>query len=141
MGLVKHRLLMLSLVFSLAVSVSGGAAANGVDFFQDALQPGPHALMYSGRITDPSGKPIPNVRVYVEIPRLVITMEVHADSEGRYRTHDVRKAMEMIGEQVNPLEIRIFVKRARYRQIAPKTAGVPRRNEGTFVINFVMARE
>lgn len=137
----QHRLLILSLALAVAASVSTGAAANGVDFFVDALQPGPHALMYAGRIRDTSGKPIPNVRVYVEIARLGISLEVHADSEGRYRTHDLRKAMQMIGEELNPSEITLFVKRAHYHQIAPKTARLPRRSEGTFHIDFVMARD
>lgn len=137
----QRRILILSLALAFAVSLPTIAAANGVDFFADALQPGPHALMYAGRIRDPSGKAIPNVRVYVEIARLGISMEVYADSEGRYRTHDLRKALQMIGEELDPAEITIFAKRVHYHQIAPKTARVPPQSEGTFPIDFVMARD
>lgn len=127
-------------VFTLAVLLAGSAVGNGVDFFQDALQPGPRPLIYAGRITDASGKPISNARVYVEIPRLSITLEAYADSKGRYRTHDIRKALEMIGEQVKPSEIRISVKRSYYRQVAPTTENVPEQDEGTIVIDFIMDR-
>jgi len=129
---------VLALVYLLGLC--GLSNANGVDFFEDALKPGPDALLYTGRVTDMQGKPIPNTQIYVTIDRLSIAMEVHGDSDGRYQTHDIRKALQMIGEEVNPEEIRISVKRSYYKQVEPKTQEVPRADRGKFTINFRMTR-
>jgi hypothetical protein len=121
--------------------ISVSAWPNGVDFFKDALEPGPQPLVYTGRVTDRASKPIPNTQIYVTLNRLGIAMEVHGDSSGKYKTHDVRKALDMIGEKVDTSELEIFVKRSYHKQVVPQTKKVPKQDEGVIQIDFIMERD
>lgn len=114
--------------------------ANGIDFFQDAREPGPNPLLYTGRVTDKAGKPLINARVYVAIKRLGIALEAHTDSQGRYQTHDVNRALEMIQEPWTPEDLEIFVQRPFYKQVTPTMRRVPPQNRGKLQIDFVMER-
>lgn len=114
------------------------ASGNGVDFFEDARTPGPDPLLYYGRITDQQGKPLSRVQVYVAIRRLSILIETHARSDGTYETHDLVKALEMIGEKVDPAQLELYVVRNGYRQAIPKTRAVPKEKRGRIKVDFVM---
>lgn len=140
-SLIRRRIGILSMLVATVCLAPRASWANGVDFFEDALKPGPDALLYTGRVTDMQGKPIPNTQIYVMIDKLSIAMEVHGDSKGNYQTHDIRKALEMIGEKVRPQDIRILVKRSYYKQVEPKSETVPLQDRGRFVINFRMVRD
>lgn len=133
--LSRSAALVLLAVVSFA---SGIAVANGLDFFEDAVEPGPNPLYYYGYVRDAQGRAIPDAEVRISIRRLGIILERRTGPDGAYQTHDIARALESIGEEINPSDFDLTVVINLVRRAAKASRPLPTEQRGKFRIDFVV---
>jgi hypothetical protein len=126
-------------LLALCLAGAGLAFANGEDYFEAALEPGPDPMHYVGFVKDPAGKPLKEAEVVVTFRKLGFRLETMTQPDGSYRSHDMVKAMKLVGENFSPLDVEIFAQRRGYHQVAPTVKTVPQQARGQVNMNFVLA--
>jgi hypothetical protein len=118
---------------------SGVALANGGEFFLPAPEHGHVDLVYFGHIKDTDGNYLDNAEMTVHVDGIGMTFPFDNDTPGHYRSPDVGAQIKDAGETVDPSKITITCAKKGYKQVRP--AIVPQKADGTYEIDFVMAKE
>ena len=125
----------------LGLMASGLALANGGEFFLPAPEHGKVDLVYFGHIKDTDGKYLDDAELTIHVDGIGMTFPFDNDSPGHYRSPDVGAQIKDNGEAVDPSKISITCAKKGYKQVKPATSAVPLKAEGTYEIDFVMAKE
>jgi hypothetical protein len=70
-----------------------------------------------------------------------MTFPFDNDSVGHYRSPDVGAQIKDNGEAVDPSKITITAAKKGYKVVKPTTNAVPQKADGTYEIDFVLAKE
>jgi hypothetical protein len=125
----------------LSLAISGMAMANGGEFFLPAPEHGHVDLVYFGHIKDTDGNYLDDAEMTIHVDGIGMTFPFDNDSVGHYRSPDVGAQIKDNGESVDASKISISCAKKGYKQVKPATAAVPLKDEGTYEIDFVMAKE
>ena len=126
-------------VLGLGLMASGVALANGGEFFLPAPEHGHVDLVYFGHIKDTDGKFLDDAEMTIHVDGIGMTFPFDNDSPGHYRSPDVGAQIKDAGETVDPSKISIKCEKKGYKQA--REVKVPLKPEGTYEIDFVMAKE
>jgi hypothetical protein len=122
-----------------ALAGSGGAFANGDDFFQPAGN-GKVDLVYFGHIKDTDGHVLDRALVTISAKGAGLTLPFMNDTIGHYRSPDIGAAIKDLGEKVDPSKIEITCDVPGYKQVKPASVTVPSKIDGAVEIDFVMEK-
>ncbi len=139
----KHRSL-LSLgggVLALGFLTAGVALANGGEFFTPAPEHGKVDLVYFGNIKDTDGNYLDNAEMTVHVDGIGMTFPFDNDRPGHYRSPDIGAQIKDNGEAVDPSKITITCAKKGYKVVRPAKDSVPLKPEGTYEIDFVLAKD
>ena len=129
---MKVRLLAIAV---LALFTSGGALANGVEFF-NAQNDGPAVLYYFGHVKDSKGNVLDKVMITVSAKNVGMNFPFRNDSPGHFRSPDVGRAIQGLGKTVDPAQIEVTTTKAGYKMVsAPK---IPNKLGAVQLENVVM---
>lgn len=128
-------------ILGLGLMTSGLALANGGEFFLPAPEHGHVDLVYFGNIKDTEGNYLDDVEMTIHVDGIGMTFPFDNDRIGHYRSPDVGAQIKDNGEAVDPSKITIVAEKKGYKQVKPLVKTVPLKPEGTYEINFVMAKE
>jgi hypothetical protein len=126
-------------VLGLSLLASGVALANGGEFFLPAPEHGHVDLVYFGHIKDTDGNYLDSAEITIKVDGVGMTFPFDNDSIGHYRSPDIGASIKDNGEIVDPSKITITVSKKGYKMVKQPT--VPQKAEGTYEIDFVMAKE
>ena len=126
-------------VLGLSLLASGIALANGGEFFLPAPEHGHVDLVYFGHIKDTDGNYLDQAEITIKVDGVGMTFPFDNDSIGHYRSPDIGASIKDNGEIVDPSKITIAVSKKGYKMVKQPT--VPQKAEGTYEIDFVMAKE
>ena len=126
-------------VLGLSLLASGVALANGGEFFLPAPEHGHVDLVYFGHIKDTDGNYLDSAEITIKVDGVGMTFPFDNDSIGHYRSPDIGASIKDNGETVDPSKITITVAKKGYKMVKQPT--VPQKAEGTYEIDFVMAKE
>jgi hypothetical protein len=122
-------------VLALALAVSVPVLANGVEFF-NAQNDGPAILYYFGHVKDTKGNVLDKLMVTVTAKNVNMNFPFRNDSPGHFRSPDIGKAIKGLGQDVDPAQIEITIRKAGYKMVsAPK---VPNKLGAVQLDNIVM---
>ncbi len=125
----------------LGMLLSSVAMANGGEFFLPAPEHGKVDLVYFGHIKDTDGNYLDDAEMTIHVDGVGMTFPFDNDSAGHYRSPDIGAQIKDNGEAVDPSKITISCTKKGYKQVKPATTAVPLKAEGTYEIDFVMAKE
>ena len=128
-------------ILGLSLTASAPTFANGGEFFLPAPEHGHVDLVYFGHIKDTDGNYLDGVEMTVHVDGIGMTFPFDNDTIGHYRSPDVGAQIKDNGESIDPTKITISAAKKGYKVVTPKSAAVPQKAEGTFEIDFVMAKE
>jgi len=128
-------------ILGLSLAASAPTFANGGEFFLPAPEHGHVDLVYFGHIKDTDGNYLDNVEMTIHVDGIGMTFPFDNDTVGHYRSPDVGAQIKDNGEAIDPSKITISAAKKGYKVVTPKTNAVPQKAEGTFEIDFVMAKE
>jgi hypothetical protein len=128
-------------ILGVALTVSGLAFANGGEFFLPAPEHGKVDLVYFGHIKDTDGNYLDGVEMTIKVDGVGMTFPFDNDTVGHYRSPDVGAQIKDNGETIDPSKITISASKKGYKVVKPATTAVPPKAEGTYEINFVLAKE
>jgi hypothetical protein len=120
---------------------AGAALANGGEFFLPAPEHGHVDLVYFGHIKDTDGNYLDNAELRIHVAGVGMTMPFDNDTPGHYRSPDVGAQIKDQGEDVDPSKITIACSKKGYKQVLPHNNAVPDKAEGTYEIDFVLAKD
>ncbi len=126
-------------VLGLCLMASGVALANGGEFFLPAPEHGHVDLVYFGHIKDTDGHYLDQAEITIKVDGIGMTFPFDNDTVGHYRSPDIGASIKDNGEIVDPSKITIAVSKKGYKMVKQPT--VPQKAEGTYEIDFVMAKE
>lgn len=135
----RHLLALGGSVLGLSLLASGVALANGGEFFLPAPEHGHVDLVYFGHIKDTDGNYLDQAEITVKVDGVGMTFPFDNDTVGHYRSPDIGASIKDNGEIVDPSKITITVSKKGYKMVKQPT--VPQKAEGTYEIDFVMAKE
>jgi hypothetical protein len=128
-------------ILGIGLMASGLALANGGEFFLPAPEHGHVDLVYFGHIKDTDGNYLDQAEMTIHVDGIGMTFPFDNDTVGHYRSPDVGAQIKDNGETVDPSKITISCAKKGYKMVSPKTTAVPLKAEGTYEIDFVMAKE
>lgn len=128
-------------ILGVALTVSGFAFANGGEFFLPAPEHGKVDLVYFGHIKDTDGNYLDGVEMTIKVDGIGMTFPFDNDTVGHYRSPDVGAQIKDNGEIVDPTKITITATKKGYKVVKPTTNAVPLKADGTYEIDFVLAKE
>jgi hypothetical protein len=128
-------------ILGVGLLVSGIALANGGEFFLPAPEHGKVDLVYFGHIKDTDGNYLDGVEMTIKVDGVGMTFPFDNDSVGHYRSPDVGAQIKDNGEAVDPSRITITAAKKGYKVVKPTTDAVPQKADGTYEIDFVLAKE
>ncbi len=128
-------------ILGTALLASGTASANGGEFFLPAPEHGKVDLVYFGHIKDTDGNYIDGAEMTIKVAGMGMSFPFDNDSVGHYRSPDIGASIKDNGESVDPGKITIGCAKKGYRIVRPTTDAVPLKAEGTYEIDFVLAKE
>jgi hypothetical protein len=126
-------------VLGLSLLASGIALANGGEFFLPAPEHGHVDLVYFGHIKDTDGNYLDQAEITIKVDGIGMTFPFDNDTVGHYRSPDIGASIKDNGEIVDPSKITIAVSKKGYKMVKQPT--VPQKAEGTYEIDFVLAKE
>ena len=126
-------------VLGIGLMVSGLALANGGEFFLPAPEHGHVDLVYFGHIKDTDGNYLDQAEMTIHVEGIGMTFPFDNDTVGHYRSPDIGAQIKDNGETIDPNKITITCAKKGYKMV--KQPSVPQKAEGTYEINFVMAKE
>ena len=126
-------------VLGLSLMASAPSFANGGEFFLPAPEHGHVDLVYFGHIKDTDGNYLDQAEMTIHVEGIGMTFPFDNDTVGHYRSPDVGAQIKDNGETVDPSKITISCAKKGYKMVRQPT--VPQKAEGTFEIDFVMAKE
>ena len=135
----RNLLVLGGSVLGLSLLASGMALANGGEFFLPAPEHGHVDLVYFGHIKDTDGNYLDQAEITVKVDGVGMTFPFDNDTVGHYRSPDIGASIKDNGEIVDPSKITITVSKKGYKMVKQPT--VPQKAEGTYEIDFVMAKE
>jgi hypothetical protein len=141
---MKRPLMLLALggsILGLSLTASSPSFANGGEFFLPAPEHGHVDLVYFGHIKDTEGNYLDQVEMTIHVEGVGMTFPFDNDTVGHYRSPDVGAQIKDNGETVDPSKITITAAKKGYKVVSPKSNAVPQKAEGTYEIDFVMAKE
>jgi hypothetical protein len=128
-------------ILGLSLAASAPTFANGGEFFLPAPEHGHVDLVYFGHIKDTDGNYLDGVEMTVHVEGIGMTFPFDNDTIGHYRSPDIGAQVKDNGETIDPSKITISAAKKGYKVVTPKTSAVPQKAEGTYEIDFVMAKE
>ena len=141
---MKRPLKLLALggsIFGLSLTASAPTFANGGEFFLPAPEHGHVDLVYFGHIKDTDGNYLDQVEMTIHVDGIGMTFPFDNDTVGHYRSPDVGAQIKDNGEAIDASKITISAAKKGYKVVTPKSNAVPLKADGTFEIDFVMAKE
>ena len=126
-------------VLGLSLMASAPVMANGGEFFLPAPEHGHVDLVYFGHIKDTDGNYLDQAEITVKVDGVGMTFPFDNDTVGHYRSPDIGASIKDNGEIVDPSKITIAVSKKGYKMVKQPT--VPQKAEGTYEIDFVLAKE
>ena len=126
-------------ILGVGLLASGIALANGGEFFLPAPEHGKVDLVYFGHIKDTDGNYLDGVEMTIKVDGIGMTFPFDNDTVGHYRSPDIGAQIKDNGETVDPSKITITCAKKGYKMVKQPT--VPQKAEGTYEIDFVMAKE
>ena len=128
-------------ILGLSLTASAPSFANGGEFFLPAPEHGHVDLVYFGHIKDTEGNYIDRAEMTIHVDGIGLTFPFDNDGIGHYRSPDIGAQIKDNGETVDPSKITISCAKKGYKMVSPKTTAVPLKPEGTYEIDFVLAKE
>ena len=126
-------------ILGLSLMASSPVMANGGEFFLPAPEHGHVDLVYFGHIKDTDGNYLDQAEMTIHVEGIGMTFPFDNDTVGHYRSPDIGAQIKDNGETVDPSKITITCAKKGYKMV--RQPAVPQKAEGTFEIDFVMAKE
>jgi hypothetical protein len=135
----RNLLVLGGSILGFSLMASGVALANGGEFFLPAPEHGHVDLVYFGHIKDTDGNYLDQAEITIKVDGIGMTFPFDNDTVGHYRSPDIGASIKDNGEIVDPSKITIAVSKKGYKMVKQPT--VPQKAEGTYEIDFVLAKE